>query len=186
MFKHGAVRSSLLASAVAVALLVTAGQATARAAESGTVVGPAAATATATFSFGAPAVNPFDEVDRLAAAQEHAPAPAPGGTAPTGQVPGAATPAIAPAYTALVQRAAVYVGSRAAVLREAGDLLVPEAEGVIGPGRITGTLADIVYARIPAGGARGRPQLFKGMGAAWEHLAVAVALFKAAEANGET
>ncbi|WP_335941020.1 hypothetical protein [Streptomyces sp. PTD5-9] len=88
--------------------------------------------------------------------------------------------------TALAQRAAVYAESRAAVLREAGGLLVPEAEGVIGPGHITGTLADLVHARIPAGGARGRPQLFKSMGTAWEDLAVAVALFGAAEANGET
>ncbi|MFE7425136.1 hypothetical protein [Streptomyces sp. NPDC057545] len=99
VFKHRAVRSSLLASAVAVTLLVTAGQATTRAAESGTAAGPVAATATATFSSGAPAANPFDEVERLATAQEHtpAPAPAPGGTALTGQVPGAATPATAPA-----------------------------------------------------------------------------------------
>ncbi|OKJ34984.1 MULTISPECIES: ornithine cyclodeaminase family protein [unclassified Streptomyces] len=88
--------------------------------------------------------------------------------------------------TALVQRAAVYVESRAAALREAGDLLVPEAEGAIGPGHITGTLADLVHGRIPAGGARGRPQFFKSVGMAWEDLAVAVALFGAAEANSET
>ncbi|MEU3218261.1 hypothetical protein [Streptomyces sp. NPDC006971] len=57
MFKHRAVRSSLLASAVAVTLLVAAGQAPTRAAESGTAAGPAATTATAAFSFGAPAAN---------------------------------------------------------------------------------------------------------------------------------
>ncbi|WP_335940975.1 hypothetical protein [Streptomyces sp. PTD5-9] len=70
-------RSSLFASAVT--LLVTVGQATTQGAESATVAGPAAATATATFSFGAPAANPFDEVDRLAAAQEHASCPPPAG-----------------------------------------------------------------------------------------------------------
>ncbi|MFD8019875.1 ornithine cyclodeaminase family protein [Streptomyces lavendulae] len=82
--------------------------------------------------------------------------------------------------TALVRRAAVYVESRAAALREAGDLLVPEAEGAIGPGHISGTLADLVTGRIPAGGRTGCPQLFKSVGMAWEDLAVAVALFRAA------
>ncbi|MCX4528640.1 ornithine cyclodeaminase family protein [Streptomyces sp. NPDC012746] len=88
--------------------------------------------------------------------------------------------------TALVRRSAVYVESRAAALREAGDLLVPEAEGAIGPGHINGTLADLVAGRMPAGGPPGCPQLFKSVGMAWEDLAVAVALFKAAGASSET
>ncbi|MGW7450980.1 ornithine cyclodeaminase family protein [Streptomyces sp. NPDC054787] len=88
--------------------------------------------------------------------------------------------------TALVRRSAVYVESRAAALREAGDLLVPEAEGAIGPGHITGTLADLVAGRMPAGGAQSCPQLFKSVGMAWEDLAVAVALFEATGARGTT
>ncbi|MDX2394706.1 MULTISPECIES: ornithine cyclodeaminase family protein [unclassified Streptomyces] len=89
--------------------------------------------------------------------------------------------------TALVRRAAVYVESRAAALREAGDLLVPEAEGAIGPGHINGTLADLVTGRIAVGGRPGCPQLFKSVGMAWEDLAVAVALFEAAAgATSET
>ncbi|UQX03538.1 ornithine cyclodeaminase family protein [Streptomyces sp. RerS4] len=88
--------------------------------------------------------------------------------------------------TALVRRAAVYVESRAAALREAGDLLIPEAEGAIGPGHINATLADLVAGRIPAGGRAGCPQLFKSVGMAWEDLAVAVALFEAAGARGTT
>ncbi|MET7531303.1 ornithine cyclodeaminase family protein [Streptomyces goshikiensis] len=89
--------------------------------------------------------------------------------------------------TALVRRAAVYVESRAAALREAGDLLVPEAEGAIGPGHISGTLADLVAGRLPVGGPPNCPQLFKSVGMAWEDLAVAVALFRAAGgANSET
>lgn len=82
--------------------------------------------------------------------------------------------------TALVRRAAVYVESRAAALREAGDLLVPEAEGAIGAGHISGTLADLVAGRMPGAGAASSPQLFKSVGMAWEDLAVAVALFEAA------
>ncbi|MCY0940791.1 ornithine cyclodeaminase family protein [Streptomyces antarcticus] len=98
--------------------------------------------------------------------------------------------------TALVRRSAVYVESRAAALREAGDLLIPEAEGAIGPGHITGTLADLVAGRLPGGRAPGGqapggrapgcPQLFKSVGMAWEDLAVAVALFQAAGANSAT
>ncbi|MFE5535547.1 ornithine cyclodeaminase family protein [Streptomyces sp. NPDC056492] len=82
--------------------------------------------------------------------------------------------------TALVRRAAVYVESRAAALREAGDLLVPEAEGAIGPGHINGTLADLVAGRMPVAGEPGCPQLFKSVGMAWEDLAVAVAMYRAA------
>lgn len=88
--------------------------------------------------------------------------------------------------TALIRRSAVFVESRAAALREAGDLLVPEAEGAIGPGHIAGTLADLVAGRMPAGGLPGSPQVFKSVGMAWEDLAVAVALFEAAGANSET
>nr|WP_073910672.1 ornithine cyclodeaminase [Streptomyces sp. CB00455] len=88
--------------------------------------------------------------------------------------------------SALVRRSAVYVESRAAALREAGDLLVPEEEGLIGPGHIAGTLADLVAGRRPAGGRSGCPQLFKSVGMAWEDLAVAVALFQAAGAHSET
>ncbi|MFD3548759.1 ornithine cyclodeaminase family protein [Streptomyces sp. NPDC058655] len=88
--------------------------------------------------------------------------------------------------TALVRRAAVYVESRAAALREAGDLLIPEAEGAIGPGHITGTLADLVSGRLPAGGPPGCPQLFKSVGMAWEDLAVAAAVFAAAGASSAT
>lgn len=88
--------------------------------------------------------------------------------------------------TALVRRASVYVESRAAALREAGDLLIPEAEGAIGPGHINGTLADLVAGRMPGGRTQSCPQLFKSVGMAWEDLAVAVALYTAAGGNSET
>ncbi|MEW2417591.1 ornithine cyclodeaminase family protein [Streptomyces sp. NPDC046866] len=86
--------------------------------------------------------------------------------------------------TALVRRSAVYVEARSAALREAGDLLIPEAEGAIGPGHINGTLADLVAGRMPAPGPPGCPQLFKSVGMAWEDLAVAVAMYHAAGAGG--
>ncbi|MER7760594.1 ornithine cyclodeaminase family protein [Streptomyces sp. NPDC097619] len=87
--------------------------------------------------------------------------------------------------TALVRRSAVWVESRAAALREAGDLLIPEAEGAIGPGHVTGTLADLVRGRAVRA-TTSCPQVFKSVGMAWEDLAVAVALYAAAGANSET
>ncbi|MFI8961675.1 ornithine cyclodeaminase family protein [Streptomyces sp. NPDC053493] len=80
--------------------------------------------------------------------------------------------------TALVRRAAVYVEARSAALREAGDLLIPRAEGAIGPRHVAGTLADLVAGRGPADPTA--PRLFKSVGMAWEDLAVAVAVHRAA------
>ncbi|MFD5930357.1 ornithine cyclodeaminase family protein [Streptomyces sp. NPDC060333] len=88
--------------------------------------------------------------------------------------------------SALVRRAVVYVESRAAALREAGDLLIPEAEGLLGPGHVAGTLADLVAGRVPPPGRADAPRLFKGVGMAWEDLAVAVALYRAAGASRAT
>ncbi|MFH8839311.1 collagenase [Streptomyces sp. NPDC017868] len=103
MSLHRRVRSSLLASAITVTLLSSAGQAGASAA--GTDDRPAAAPAPAS---GAPApqaqpgANPFDEVDHRATAPRttFGPAPAPGGHA-TGRVPGRApAPTTARAFAA--------------------------------------------------------------------------------------
>ncbi|MET9851968.1 collagenase [Streptomyces sp. NPDC006450] len=96
MSQHSVVRTSLLSAAVAVTLLATAGQATSRASGTGERADSPAATAAATFTGsttespgGAPGAeagaNPFDEVERLADAQQAAPAPAP---APGGRNPG--------------------------------------------------------------------------------------------------
>ncbi|MDI9888142.1 ornithine cyclodeaminase family protein [Streptomyces sp. HNM0645] len=88
--------------------------------------------------------------------------------------------------TALVRRSAVYVEARTAARREAGDILLPEAEGAVGPDHIRGTLADLATGR--ARPAAGCPQLFKSVGMAWEDLAVAAAVHSAAttEEGGET
>ncbi|MFF0476921.1 collagenase [Streptomyces sp. NPDC004284] len=111
MSLHRRVRSSLLASAIAVTLLSSAGQAGASAA--GADDRPAAAPAPA---YGAPApqaqpgANPFDQVDHRASAPRttFGPAPAPGGHA-TGRVPGRA-----PATTTARSFAADATGTTAA------------------------------------------------------------------------
>ncbi|GAA3387726.1 ornithine cyclodeaminase family protein [Streptomyces roseoviridis] len=82
--------------------------------------------------------------------------------------------------SALVRRSSVWVESRAAALREAGDLLVPRAEGAIGPDHVAGTLADLVTGRSGPPPDGTGPRLFKSVGMAWEDLAVAVAVHRAA------
>ncbi|MFE2014421.1 ornithine cyclodeaminase family protein [Streptomyces sp. NPDC059491] len=83
--------------------------------------------------------------------------------------------------TAFVARSEVYVEARGAALREAGDLLVPTAEGAIGKDHIAGDLAELVTGRRTP--AAGRPRFFKSVGMAWEDLAVAGALYDAALAG---
>ncbi|MFI9274212.1 ornithine cyclodeaminase family protein [Kitasatospora sp. NPDC052896] len=80
--------------------------------------------------------------------------------------------------TALVRRAACYVEARSAARREAGDLLLPWAEGE-GPGPDGwANLAELLTSRAPVPG--DRPRLFKGVGMAWQDLALAAALHRRA------
>jgi ornithine cyclodeaminase/alanine dehydrogenase-like protein (mu-crystallin family) len=76
---------------------------------------------------------------------------------------------------ALVTRAAVVVESRASTLREAGDIVLPVAAGVLGVDRLI-TLADVVTGRasLPDRG----PRLFKGTGMPWQDLVVAAEIFR--------
>ncbi|MGW4996029.1 collagenase [Streptomyces hydrogenans] len=97
MSQHRVVRSSLLATAIAVTLVASAGQAATQAAEA-----PAPRTAAVPGAFAPTAAepNPFDEVERFAKARTAtpSPAPAPGGTGDTrGRVPGQAKKADAQA-----------------------------------------------------------------------------------------
>ncbi|MFI5982538.1 collagenase [Streptomyces sp. NPDC051555] len=127
MSQHRAVRTSLLAAAVTVTLLASAGQVVAQAAGTGSAPVPT------TFASGTPAAapaqapagqNPFDEVDRLASAPAltNAPAPAPG----TGQEPGriaGPAPAPAPSATRLADRGAEKAGKATARGADASGLV---------------------------------------------------------------
>ncbi|MFJ8624419.1 ornithine cyclodeaminase family protein [Kitasatospora sp. NPDC093550] len=77
----------------------------------------------------------------------------------------------------LVGRAELYVEARSVATREAGDLLMA---GVAG--RQLWNLAELVRgdALVPAG----RPRFFKSVGMAWEDLAVATEVYRAAGAGG--
>ena len=80
---------------------------------------------------------------------------------------------------ALVARASVVVEARANTFREAGDVVIPIATGVLREEDVT-TLHDVVTGRasLPAGG----PRLFKGTGMPWEDLVVAVEIYRAGAA----
>ncbi|MEU6979747.1 MULTISPECIES: collagenase [unclassified Streptomyces] len=82
MNQHKAVRSTLLATAVAVTLVASAGQAVGQVAPERPATAPSASSVPAAFAAGPVAgANPFDEVEHLADAKpgKPAPAPAPGG-----------------------------------------------------------------------------------------------------------
>ncbi|MFB7213459.1 ornithine cyclodeaminase family protein [Streptomyces sp. NPDC056255] len=93
---------------------------------------------------------------------------------------GSHTPDAREVDTALVARSAVFVESRSAALSEAGDLLIPMAEGAFRAEDIHGNLAELVTGRAP-GGEVARfegPRFFKSVGMGWEDLAVAAAVHR--------
>ncbi|MGW2179929.1 ornithine cyclodeaminase family protein [Streptomyces sp. NPDC001732] len=94
---------------------------------------------------------------------------------------GSHTPDAREVDTALVSRSRVIVESRSAALAEAGDLLIPIAEGAFRARDVAGNLAELVTGRCggdePDGA--GRPRFFKSVGAGWEDLAVAEAVHRA-------
>lgn len=80
--------------------------------------------------------------------------------------------------TALVRRARLIVDSRAAALKEAGEVLLPIAEGAIDAGHIAGELGDVAGGRLTGRRTSGEVTIFKSLGLAVEdviagHLAVA-------------
>ncbi|MFC7304018.1 ornithine cyclodeaminase family protein [Streptomyces monticola] len=77
----------------------------------------------------------------------------------------------------LVRRSTLVVESRAAALNEAGDVIIPLGEGAFRTDHIAGDLAGLVSGKVAV--EPGRPRLFKGVGMAWQDLAVASAAYEA-------
>ncbi|MGI5129228.1 ornithine cyclodeaminase family protein [Pseudonocardia sp. CA-107938] len=75
--------------------------------------------------------------------------------------------------TALVRRSTVVVEARSAALSEAGDVLVPVAEGAFDPAQLV-ALAEVVRGAVIVD--HGRPRLFKGTGMPWQDLVTAGAV----------
>jgi len=75
--------------------------------------------------------------------------------------------------TALVVRARVFVDSRAAALKEAGELLIPIGEGAITAAHIAGELGDVINATVGGRSNAGEITIFKSLGMAVEDVVAA-------------
>jgi ornithine cyclodeaminase len=75
--------------------------------------------------------------------------------------------------TPLVARGRVFVDSRAGALAEAGDVLLPIAEGAFHPARIAGELGELAGGRAPGRTSSADVTIFKSLGMAVEDVAAA-------------
>jgi ornithine cyclodeaminase len=86
--------------------------------------------------------------------------------------------------TAAVARARVFVDRLESARAEAGDLLIPMAEGAIGESHVAGELGDLLLGRVEGRRTADEITLFESLGIAVEDVAVARYLFDKAEAAG--
>ena len=86
--------------------------------------------------------------------------------------------------TAAVLRSRLYVDRRESALAEAGDFLIPKAEGTIGDDHIVGELGELIAKRVSGRRTRDEITLFKSLGLAVEDLAAAHSVHERARATG--
>jgi alanine dehydrogenase len=86
--------------------------------------------------------------------------------------------------TAAVARACVYVDRRESAAHEAGDLLIPRAEGAIGDDHVRGEIGDVIVGREQGRRSADEITLFKSLGLAVEDVAAAHHVFARARAAG--
>jgi ornithine cyclodeaminase len=78
----------------------------------------------------------------------------------------------------VVRRARIWVDTRAGALKEAGDLVIPLASGVIGADKIEGDLTDLARHGMNRPRADSDITMFKSVGASIEDLVTAVAVYE--------
>jgi ornithine cyclodeaminase len=86
---------------------------------------------------------------------------------------GAFKPEMREADEDAVDKASVYVDSRAGAMHEAGDILFPLRQGVIGEDHVRGDLFELARGDIRGRTSRDEITLFKSVGMALEDLAAA-------------
>lgn len=84
----------------------------------------------------------------------------------------------------LVARARLFVDSRTGALAEAGDIVLPIAEGRITAAHIAGELGEVVSGRVPGRTSASEVTIFKSLGMAVEDVAAAHLAFEKAAARG--
>jgi len=91
---------------------------------------------------------------------------------------GGFTPEMRETDDVAIERARVYVDTRAGALKEAGDIVQPIRNGVLQEAQIAGELADLAQGRAPGRSYYNQITLFKSCGTALEDLAAAVMVFE--------
>jgi len=86
--------------------------------------------------------------------------------------------------TALMARARVYVDSRAAAGKEAGDLLIPQGEGAFGSDHVIGELGELVAGKVAGRTTKKEVTIFKSLGLAVEDVVTARLVVDRAQAAG--
>jgi alanine dehydrogenase len=83
-----------------------------------------------------------------------------------------------------VAGARLVVDRRESAINEAGDYLIPLAEGAISNGHIAGELGEVLLGRVPGRRSPAERTVFKSLGIAIEDLAAAHHVLAKAEARG--
>jgi ornithine cyclodeaminase/alanine dehydrogenase-like protein (mu-crystallin family) len=86
--------------------------------------------------------------------------------------------------TALVRGARLFVDSRTGALAEAGDILIPIAEGAITDAHIAGEIGEVAAGRIAGRRSPDEITIFKSLGMAVEDVAAAHLAFERARVRG--
>jgi alanine dehydrogenase len=86
--------------------------------------------------------------------------------------------------TAAVVRSRLYVDRRESTLNEAGDFLIPKAEGAIADDHIVGEMGEVLLGRLQGRRSRDEVTLFKSLGIAVEDIASARHIYEKAKAAG--
>jgi ornithine cyclodeaminase len=91
---------------------------------------------------------------------------------------GAHTATTREADSALIARSRVYVDSRRSAQSEAGDLLIPLAEGVIGPDHLVGEIGEVLLGRVAGRRDEREITVYKSLGLVAQDLIAAQRAFE--------
>lgn len=97
---------------------------------------------------------------------------------------GASLPTARELDTTAVKRSRLYVDRRESARNEAGDFLMPRAEGSIGDDHIVGELGDVLTGRIGGRASSSEITLFKSLGLAVEDVAALRHIYEKARETG--
>jgi ornithine cyclodeaminase len=95
---------------------------------------------------------------------------------------GGFTPTMRESDDDAIRRARVYVDTRAGATKEAGDIVIPLASGLLKPEAILADLHELARGQKKGRASADEITLFKSVGAALEDLAAGIAVYNALKA----